>query len=217
MKKYMSFVTQSGVRAKSTEKSRQQARRSRNNRMSGMPPPSDSKEILHMGDIYTELLIELYSFIDKTKLDNRTFIPLLLQKYEKREDVLIEAVLQKHWTQSLYLWKFGAVLGTEENTGDAFSFQLKSYYAKVNPEKVQKCDEIVEKFDNIRMQRKVVGAIIEKYMPALYEWMSRGVTVAVSDKPPKSQYDIPDWMMKKMSPQEEMKKMGDQNGNDEKG
>ena len=111
----------------------------------------------------------------------------------------------------------GVILGTEENTGDAFSFQLKSYYAKVNPEKVQKCDEIVEKFDNIRMQRKVVGAIIEKYMPALYEWMSRGVTVAVSDKPPKSQYDIPDWMMKKMSPQEEMKKMGDQNGNDEKG
>ena len=101
MKKYMSFVTQSGTRAKSTEKSRRQARRSRQNRMQGMPPPSESKELLNMEDIYHELLIELYSYINRSKLENRTFIPLLLKKYEKKEDMLIEAVLQKHWTQSL--------------------------------------------------------------------------------------------------------------------
>ena len=50
----------------------------------------------------------------------------------------------------------------------------------------------------MRIQRKVVGAILEKYMPELNEWMSRGVTVAVSDNPPKSQYDIPNWMREKM-------------------
>ena len=71
--------------------------------------------------------------------------------------MLIEAVLQKHWTQSLYLWKFGAVLGTEENTGTAFSFQLKSYYAKVNPEKVAKCDEIVAKLTTFGCSEKLLA------------------------------------------------------------
>ena len=199
MKKYMPFVAQSGTRRKSTAKSRQQARRARGNNMKGMPDPSESREVLNMEDTYTALLFELYTYIDKERLDtNTTFIPLMLKKYEKREDVLIEAILQKYFTDSLYAWKFGAVLGTEENDATAFSFQLKSYYSKINPDKVGKVDDIVKKFSNMRIQRKVVGAILEKYMPELNEWMSRGVTVAVSDNPPKSQYDIPNWMREKM-------------------
>jgi hypothetical protein len=198
MKKYMPFVKKSGERRESTERSRQQARRARSNKMPGMPPPSDSKEILDLSDTYVALLFELYSFVDKDKLENRTFIPLLLKKYEKSEDVLVEAILQKYFTESLYAWKFGAVLGTEENDAEAFAHQLVSLYEIVNPEKIDKVPGIVEKFSDMKIQRKVVGAILEKYMPELNEWMARGVTVAVSDQPPKSQYDIPNWMRAKM-------------------
>eukprot|EP00505_MAST-04D_sp_SCG-Rhode-Island_P006937 Stramenopile-MAST_4_protein_6937 len=138
MKKYMPFVKKSGERRESTERSRQQARRARSNKMPGMPPPSDSKEILDLSDTYVALLFELYSFVDKDKLENRTFIPLLLKKYEKSEDVLVEAILQKYFTESLYAWKFGAVLGTEENDAEAFAHQLVSLYEIVNPEKIDK-------------------------------------------------------------------------------